>query len=364
MRIAFLQQFLSIFARYTVRFTLLFTIMATALLASELIAQQQRITTEREEAAESAQVSTVFYELELSSFTDTGYRQGVKRLLQSYEQESGQLLEPQDKGKVALKLDTRRGLGLSPNKALVNALIAELQQRGFKRENILLVDQREYSMRHAGFLPPLSTGGRAYEGSPVYYWYSWDFVDPVWFYDNALRGELPPTFLQERLAEVEVELNRCSFLPYLLIEEVDFWINLPVFAHFPVTDFSGALMNASLFNVTNEERFFRNRVNAPVAIAEINAIPELREKMRFSLVSLERYQFEGGVLFNANYSHSEPILWLSNDPVALDAAGLDRINWARERAGFKAFELPHPVLEYAEQLEVGSATRQPEKLQR
>lgn len=333
MHIPFLQQFLSLF-----RGLLFFSVVGMAGIGTHLKA------------------TGFFYEIRLDSLREEGYRHAIHRLLKQYEEERGEEIVPGERGKVALKLDTRRGLGLAPAVGLVRSLIAELELRGFDRKNIFLVDQREYSMRHAGFLPPLSDGGIDFEGSPVYSWYSWRFIDPIWYYDNALRGEVPPSFVSSVWTEGEEELVRSSFLPILLIDEVDFWINLPVIAHFPPTGFSGALANASLFNVTNEERFFRNPVNAPVAIAEINAIPELKENMLFTLVSLERYQFEGGPLFNANYSDSEWLLWMSTDPVALDAAALGKVNRARQRRGFKPFEVPHPVIDYAEQLGVGKAS--------
>lgn len=333
MHISFLQQFLSPFLR-------LFILGIVTFMASAM----------------SLSATDYFYEARLQSRQESGYRQALQRILKEYEQERGETIHPGSTGKVALKLDTRRGLGLAPSVDLVRALIAELQARGFERKDIFLVDQREHSMRHAGFLPPLSDGGTDFEGSPVEAWYSWRFVDPIWFYDNVLRGESPPASVSSEWPEEEEQWVRHSFLPMLLIQDIDFWINLPVIAHFPPTGFSGALANASLFNITNEERFFRNPVNAPVAIAEINAIPELKEKMLFSLVSLERYQFEGGPLFNAHYSDSESLLWMSTDPVALDAAALQKVNQARQRRGFKPFDTPHPVIDYAEQLGVGKAS--------
>jgi hypothetical protein len=75
----------------------------------------------------------------------------------------------------------------------------------------------------------------------------------------------------------------------------------------------------------------------------------------FSLVSLERYQFIGGPYFNSLYTLSEPKLWLSSDPVMLDALMLQRINRGRLKAGFKEIDTDGlRMLEFAEQLGVGS----------
>ncbi len=301
--------------------------------------------------------SAVIWESALVGGREKDYMGSVERLLEAFEQERGERIRPGSTGRVALKIDTRRGLGLATPTGLVEAVMQALQKRGFASENMIIVDQREYPMRWAGFLPPLSIGGNRFHGAEVRTWYAWEFTHSDWYYEGPLRGELPPDQELERLQKghSKEEVSRYSYLPYLLIDGVDFWINMPVYGHVPSVGFSGALVNASLFNVTNEERFLTNKLNAPVAVAEICAIPEIREKWLFTLVSMERFQFEGGPLFNALYTRGQPVLRLSADPVMLDAAALAQINQARVETGFEAFPLPHPVLDYAEKLGVGKS---------
>jgi hypothetical protein len=75
----------------------------------------------------------------------------------------------------------------------------------------------------------------------------------------------------------------------------------------------------------------------------------------FSLVSLQLYQFIGGPYFNSLYTVSEPLLWMSADPVILDALMLERLNAARKRTGFRAIgEDEARMLDFAQQLGVGS----------
>ena len=81
-----------------------------------------------------------------------------------------------------------------------------------------------------------------------------------------------------------------------------------------------------------------------------------------TIASLEHYQFIGGPFFNSLYSASEPLLWLSTDPVMLDALARDRINAHRKKEGFEVINEDIRTLEFAETLGVGSTHTKSVKL--
>ena len=58
--------------------------------------------------------------------------------------------------------------------------------------------------------------------------------------------------------------------------------------------------------------------------------------------------------FNSLYTVSEPVVWLSNDPVMMDALMRDRINAHRKQSGFENLDEDIRTLEFAETLGVGS----------
>ena len=85
----------------------------------------------------------------------------------------------------------------------------------------------------------------------------------------------------------------------------------------------------------------------------IAAIPELNERMLLHFVSLERYQYIGGPKFNSLYTHSEPLLWMSSDPVAMDKLLFDRINGLRRNNGFPEIDPLPQQLPFAASLGLG-----------
>ena len=305
------------------------------------------------------------WEAHLSGYTLANYAPEVELLLSKFEMAIGQRLIPGEKGKVGLKVYTNSGPGLATPVPLVQAVIAALIDRGYKREDIFLVGLNPLRMRFTGYLPSLITGVTPFEGIPIYILESGQFYDPEWFYDSPLPSRFDPVFLNRQASDdpnLRREANRRSFLATPLFLEADFWINLPIYTDHPTLGVNGALANATLWNASNTARFFANPANAPAAVAEMSAIPELRQTWLFTITSLQHYQYVGGPAFNSLYTVSDPKLWLSADPVALDTLMLERINHHRRQAGFPIISEEIRTLEFAEVLEVGSSVDLPSRI--
>jgi hypothetical protein len=303
-------------------------------------------------------VSPVIWEAKLGDFSDEIYAKRVEQLIEQFEASIGQKLVPGDKGKVGLKIYADSGPGLATPLGLTKAVIAALERRGYRKEQIFLVGLNQQRLRFTGYLPSLVTGKSAFDGHKVYVLESGRYFDPVWFYDSPLPSRFDPIVAQKSVEnfdpETTLEQDRKSFLATPLFVDADFWINLPVYTDHPVLGVNGALVNATLWNASNTARFFRSPASAPAAVAEMSAIPELRGTWMFTLASLERYQFIGGPWFNSLYTISEPRLWLGTDPVLLDSLMLERINRHRVLDGFKPVSDDIRTLEFASILGVGS----------
>lgn len=286
------------------------------------------------------------------------YEIEVEALIRSYEIEVGQCLSPGDRKKVGLKINTRGRAGLSTPPELIRAIVVALQARGYKRECILIIDDSTYNLRQSGILPPVSQSSAHFEGCPVIALDTEEFYDSEWFYDSPL----PPAF-QEETQFIDSKDNlprfpdssqaRKSLLPIPLIHEVDFWINLAVATDDPSLGVDGTMANASLWNVSNSRRFLVNQATASAAVAEILAIPELEERLLLHFVSLNQFQFIGGPYFNSYYTRSEPLIWMSSDPVALDRLIYERINSIRLLEGFPEINPVPRQLAFAASLGLG-----------
>lgn len=286
------------------------------------------------------------------------YSAAVEGLLHAYEDAVGQALEPGPRASVALKVNTRAGRGLSTPLPLLRAVIQSMEQRGFDRKSILIVDLSPHDLRQARILPPLSSEGNVFEGCPVLALENGDYYDEDWFYDSPL----PPVMQQDPslLSGIKVKRDlaegakeRKSYLPTPLMFEVDFWLNLAVGVDDPALGVDGVLASATLWNVSNSQRFLVNQATASAAVAEIAAIPELSERMLLHFVSLSPYQFIGGPRFNSLYSRVEPKLLMSGDPVALDRILYDRINADRLLEGFPEITPLPKQLPFAASLGLG-----------
>jgi hypothetical protein len=310
----------------------------------------------------AAQKSTLpndpVWEAQLPAFDEATYERQVEKMIATFEQATGRKLEPGAKRKVGLKIYADSGPGLATPVPLVKGVITALKRRGFEHSHIFLVGLNALRLRMTGYLPSLVSGETPFFGNPVYVLESGRYYDPVWFYDSPLPQRFDPIFAQKQTEGVSAnsskDEDRKSFLATPLFLDADFWINIPVYSDHPTLGINGALVNATLWNASNTARFFRSPANAPAAVAEMSAIPELRQTWMFTIASLQHYQFIGGPFFNSLHTVSEPLLWLSNDPVMMDALARDRINANRKKQGFEPVDEEIRTLEFAETLGVGS----------
>ena len=294
-------------------------------------------------------------EQKLGGFQDRDYAVAVEKTLGEFEGRTGLSLRPGELKRCGLKLSSEGGAGLATPKPLVRAITAALLRRGFAQGAITLCDAKPENLRQAGFLPSLSSQADTFEGFPVL---AWETLAPGWAADSRLRYEnqvLP----RPGTPNVPWGDARVSILPKTLVDEVDFWINLPVLSDSPSLGVHGAMAAASIGNMANAERFFDNPFNASKAAVEVCAIPKLSKRNVLTMLSLERYQVLGGPGFDASWCRSEKTLLGSANPVIIDFIGLQKINSARAASGIATIHPEPPIFAAANAGEIRLGTCRP-----
>jgi hypothetical protein len=288
------------------------------------------------------------WESSLKNFGDPGYHDAVEAVLADYEKRLGRKLTPGAKHHVGLKVMTEVA-GLSTPPSLVRAVIEALVARGYDKSDLFIVDQSERKLHAAGFLPLNALAGEGvFDGVQVIALERGRYYSLKWSYDsNAPAPDAAEqAFAREKYEWKVAPTERQSLLPVPLLLDVDFWINLPVGADYGNLGPVGALINATLWSCSNTERFFASPQIGAKAVAEIATVPEFSRGWALSLMTLERYQFAGGPLFNSLYSESEPVLLASANPVMLDKMLWQRVNDARKTRGLPELDRPD-YLDYA-----------------
>ena len=306
------------------------------------------------------------WEYPLQDFGLKDYQAGVESLFRVYEMATGKRLKVSEGRKVGIKIYTNSGPGLATPKNLVRAVIGSLIARGIKADSIFILDSSASMLQKSGYLPIEKEAATQFEGVPVYALDSGNYYNKDWYYDSNLpsRERLAQAIANYRMSYEPDPDERKSFLPGPLVLETDFWINLPMVSDSPALGVSGAIGNATIWNVSNSSRFLSSPANAPVAAAEIAGIPELQSGWIFTIMTLEQYQYMGGSRFNSMYTEQEKKLWMSANPVALDYLMWLRIQRLKESQRFAAADADAPIFEYAKSVGLGNYKVEELKLRR
>jgi uncharacterized protein (DUF362 family) len=208
---------------------------------------------------------------------------------------------------VSLKVNTLGGRGISTNVHLVEAICERLQEAGVKAGDIVVWDRTSDELERAGF--HIAEGG-----------------DRVQCYGTDRVG------YEEELAAwgsvggclSKILTRRCSVL-----------INVPV-----LKDHDGAGVTIALKNmygvIHNPNKYHPNGCNPYVA--DLNMLPEIRNKMRLTICDATTAMYEGGPGYKPEHSWNANAVLVSTDPVALDHTGWKMIERKRAEKGLKTLK--------------------------
>lgn len=209
--------------------------------------------------------------------------------------------------RVALKVNSLGGRGISTNPLLGEAICERLREAGVRATNIVVWDRDTRELERTGFR--IAVGGNQVQC------FGTDRVG----YEEDLSS----------WGSVGSRVSR------ILTERCDVLINLPV-----LKDHDGAGVTIALKNmygaIHNPNKYHSDGCNP--YIADLNMLPEIRSRMRLTICDATTACFEGGPAFKPQYCWQENALLASKDPVALDTTGWYIIERKRAERGLRTLE--------------------------
>jgi uncharacterized protein (DUF362 family) len=225
---------------------------------------------------------------------------------------------------VGIKISTQSGPLQSTRRVVVEAIVHGLRAAGVAGTNIYVFDRDPLQMRAAGYRKAGVTN--LVQEVSVIDGTGWD---PNAFFESNIAGRL----IWGDLLFGKVEpLSKRSHLPKLVTTTITKLINVPVLQDHDVCGLAGCLYNVSVGMVDNQRRFEGQGQNGDPMIAQICAMPQVRQKLVLNVMDGLIAGYAGGPGFKPQYSWNYGALYFSVDPVAVDSLCVETLDAKRRDA--------------------------------
>jgi uncharacterized protein (DUF362 family) len=207
---------------------------------------------------------------------------------------------------VGLKVNTIAGKGLSTHVSLVEAICERLQQAGIRAGDIIVWDRTNHELARAGYTLSTAPGGVRCFGT-----------DSVGYEDTQLS-----------FGRVKTQLSK-------IVNQCDVIINMPILKNHNLAGVTFAMKN--MYGVIKNPNAQHGGGCNPY-VADLNAIPEIRNKVRFVVGDVMTSQYEDGPGFNPAYTWNYNGLMVGEDRVAIDYTAWQIIKRKRAEMGMPTLE--------------------------
>jgi uncharacterized protein (DUF362 family) len=208
---------------------------------------------------------------------------------------------------VGLKVNCLGGRGISTSKELVESIIYRLEEAGIKRNQIIIWDRMNDDLERVDY--KINYGG-----------------SDVQCYGNDVAG-----YTDDFLFSGQVG----SLVSKTLTEKCSVVINLPVLKDHGIVGVTIGMKN--LYGVIHNPNKYHGNCGNPY-VADLNALPVIRSKVRLTICDALTAQYEGGPPFKPQWTWHYNGLLIGTDPVALDYTGWQIIEKKRKEAGIRSLK--------------------------
>ena len=262
------------------------------------------------------------------------------------------LVKPTDR--VGIKVAASGGSIGGTRTEIVNAVAVGLREAGIPASNIIVWDRNKDDLLTAGFSID----------SPNYRlrWTDPDGYDPqskvtapvvgrlIWGDSKFGINDGSPV---ERLLAANEQLSSTSHYSKILSQQIDKVINIPSLMDSFLTGLNGAIANMTIPNIDNWRRFTREPDHGDPYLAEIYADAMIRDKVVLTILDGLRLQYAGGPFPNPGFLLDHHTIFMSRDPVAIDATAGRLIDENRAISKLPSLEKSTRWLESASHIGLG-----------
>ncbi|MBI5394102.1 MAG: DUF362 domain-containing protein [Verrucomicrobia bacterium] len=258
----------------------------------------------------------------------------------------GKFVRPADI--VAIKINAAAGPTLSTRRPVVDAVVAGLRAAGVPAHHIIIWDRSADNLVLAGWdIRRDGEGPLCYATLPHAGW------DPATYYQTPHVGMLiwgDHEFGARQLSER-------SYYSRIVSQTATKLINIPVLMDNRHVGLSGCLHNIAIGSVDNNRRFQTEALHYDPGIAELCARPPISGKLVLNILDALVAQCAGAPSFQPEAAWSPGEIYLSRDPVALDALGLQAIEQRRKDTGMRPIGERARHVQIAAEIKAGVADR-------
>ncbi|MDX2225559.1 MAG: DUF362 domain-containing protein [Verrucomicrobiae bacterium] len=246
-----------------------------------------------------------------------------------------ELLKPEDV--VGIKVNSAPGPLVSTSRAMVLAIIDLLERAGVPRGNIVIWDKFRTQLDSArytiadrnGAMQVIATVPEAgYDAKPTY---DFEVTGTLIWGDRDFDAK--KAMVMTDGGTNPLQLSTKSHFTNILTQRITKCINMPSLTDHPDYGIAGCLYNMAIGSTDNSRRFGVSPYYGVPPIPDIYSMPMIRNKTILNLMDATIICFAGGPGFNANYCDQACRLYVSQDPVAIDALCLTLLKDLRKSAG-------------------------------
>lgn len=207
---------------------------------------------------------------------------------------------------IGIKTNGLGGKGISSHAVLVNAIAARLQQAGIQPGNIIIWDRNARDLQACGFT--IST-------------------DPtrIRCFGSDVSGF---EIAQESYGTAKIRLSK-------ILSQCDMVIGVPILKDHSMAGVTFAMKN--MYGVVDRPMDL-HADNCCPGVADLNCIPAIRQKVRFTIGDAISSVYDGGPGFRPERLWYPNTLIIGEDRVALDHTAWQLLERKRDEAGIVTFE--------------------------